>query len=125
MLRLITVFYLILHGAIHIIGFLLGYQLANFGELSYSTQIVGDLIEIGDTGARILAVAWLLLALALIFAGVALFFKPAWWPRYTVVITVISLLITIFGYPGAWMGIFANVIVLVFLFFNAKYAWLP
>ena len=82
-------------------------------------------LEIGDVGTRVLGIAWLLVAVAFVISGVAIFFSPPWWWSFTLAVTGVSLVLSILGWPDARFGVLANVVILVFLFIGPRLGWSP
>jgi hypothetical protein len=125
LINVLVAIYLIVHGIIHVIGFVTNFQIAEFEEITYSTTVLDGRLEIGDVGARVLGIVWLLVAVAFVVSGVAIFFSPSWWWSFTLAVTVVSLILTILGWPDARFGVLANVVILVFLFIGPRLGWSP
>ena len=118
LINVIAAIFLIVHGLIHLIGFVVFWQIAEFEDISYTTTVLGGRLDIGDVGMRVLGVVWLLITAAFVIAGVATFFSPSWWWSFTLAVTVASLIVTLLGWPDAKFGMLANIIILLFLFFG-------
>jgi hypothetical protein len=99
-------------------------QIAEFGDISYTTTVLGGRLDIGDVGMRVLGVVWLLITVAFVIAGVTIFFSPPWWWSFTLAVTVASLIVTLLGWPDAKFGVLANIIILLFLFFGPRLGWI-
>jgi hypothetical protein len=63
-------------------------------------------------------------AVAFVVSGVTIFSSPTWWWSYTLAVTLVSLALTILGWPDARFGVLANVIILVFLFVGPRLGWI-
>jgi hypothetical protein len=124
LINIIAAIYLIVHGVIHLIGFVVFWQIAEFEDVSYTTTVLAGRLDIGDVGMRILGVVWLLISVAFVVAGVAIFFSPPWWWSFTLAVTVASLIVTLLGWPDARYGVLANIIILLFLFFGPRLGWI-
>ena len=124
LINVIAAIYLIVHGLIHLIGFVVFWQLVEIEDISYTTTVLGGRLDIGDAGMRVLGVLWLLITIAFVIAGVAIFFSPPWWWSFTLAVTLASLVVTILGWPDAKFGVLANIIILLFLFFGPSLGWI-
>jgi len=60
LINVLAAIYLIVHGLIHLIGFVTNFQIAEIEEITYSTTVLAGRLEIGDVGTRVLGIAWLL-----------------------------------------------------------------
>ncbi len=124
LINIIAAIYLIVHGLIHLIGFVVFWQIAEIEDISYTTTVLAGRLDIGDVGIRILGVVWLLITVAFVIAGVAIFFSPPWWWSFTLAVTVASLVVTILGWPDAKIGVLANIIILLFLVIGPRLGWI-
>ena len=124
LINVIAAIYLIVHGVIHLIGFVVFWQIAEIEDISYKTTVLAGRLDIGDVGMRVLGVVWLLIAVAFVIAGVAIFFSPPWWWSFTLAVTIASLIVTLLGWPDARYGVLANIIILVFLFLGPRLGWI-
>ena len=109
---------LILHGVIHVIGFLVYWKITDLEEMPYQTTQLGGLIDVGDTGIRLIGICWLLAMLALVGAGIGTIAGQAWWPALTLWASVFSLLLTVLGWPDSKIGVVVNIIVIGYLLFG-------
>jgi hypothetical protein len=124
LINVIAAIYFVVHGLIHLIGFVAFWQIAEIEEFKYTTTVLAGRLDIGDVGIRVLGVVWLVVAVALVIAGVAIFFSPPWWWSFTLVATVASLIVSLLGWPDAKFGVLANIIILVFLFVGPRLGWI-
>ena len=85
MFRRAAAVFLVLHGLIHLMGFAVSWQLATMQELAYRTTIFDGAFDVGDAGARVLGIAWLLAA------------------------AVFSLVVCAAGLPDAFRGLYIDV----------------
>lgn len=114
MLKLISIGILV-HGFAHLVGFLVPWKLAKLDEAPYRTTLLGGKLDIGDSGIRLVGICWLLTAIAVGVAGVAMFFSFPWWYGYTLAVSAVSLLLCILGWPDSRFGVSINVVVLAYL----------
>jgi hypothetical protein len=105
LINVIAAIYLVVHGLIHLIGFVVKFQIA-------------------EMETRALGIVWLLLAVAFVISGAAIFASPAWWWSFTLAVTLVSLALCVLGWPDARFGVLANIIVLAFLFIGPRLGWI-
>jgi hypothetical protein len=101
---------LFLHGLVHIVGFIGPFQVIR--RVPYQISILGEQLDSGELGAKFVGVLWLLTAAAFTGAGAAVFADADWWPTYTAVVALCSLLLCILGWPGSKIGIPVNLTIL-------------
>jgi hypothetical protein len=125
MFRVVIGIFLILHGLVHLIGFVVPWQLVTTVEFPYSTMILADKVDVGATGIRLIGLLWLLAAIGYVIAGIGLFTSVPWWMGLTLWVTVFSLVLCITGWPGSQFGVYIDVILLGYLLFGGRFGWLP
>lgn len=101
-----------LHGLIHLIGFVVPWGIARVDGFPYRTTALGGAIALGDAGARVVGVAWLLVAVGFVVAAVALWRGEAWAAPLAAGLAVASILVCALGLPEAGFGILVNVAIL-------------
>jgi hypothetical protein len=112
--RVFAVF-LVLHGLVHVIGFTVPWQLGGLRGSEYSTRILNHSIEVGDTAVKILGLAWLAVAVAVVLVGVLVWRGHAWALRTTIALLLGSLVLCTIDLPASVMGLAIDVILLVLL----------
>jgi hypothetical protein len=105
MFRSAAAVFLILHGLVHLMGFAVSWQLATMQELAYRTTIFNGALDVGDAGARVLGIAWLLAAAALVGAGVLVWRGSPSAVVATAAAAVFSLVVCAAGLPDAFRGL--------------------
>jgi hypothetical protein len=123
-LKIILALYLILHGGIHILGFLANFDLLKWDEITYSTRVLMGRIDLGYVGIRLLGIVWLIVMVMYIVAGIAVFSMPDWWLNLTLLATGLSMVLCILGLPDTRIGILANLVLLGFLYLDNRNNWL-
>jgi hypothetical protein len=123
-LRVVPGTVLILHGLIHLLGFMVYLRLANIESLPYSTALLSGKLEVGEAGARVFGLLWLLAAMGFVVAGVAMFALLPWW-TFTLWVALLSLVVTVLALPGSWFGVVVNVVILAYLLVGGRMGWLP
>lgn len=99
-MRIFTAFIAIIHGLIHLMGFLKAYQLTELSK--YSINI-----------SRFQGIFWLLSGILFIASGLFTLLKFAWWPFVVITAIVISQILIIIDWPDAKFGTILNVLLLI------------
>jgi hypothetical protein len=110
MTRFILAFLILVHGAIHLLGFLKEWKLAEVKQLTGNT-----LIPLSDTAARSAGALWFVVFLAFLAAAWGLMMKNNWWWMVGFGAVVLSQLLIVVYWRDAWAGTFANLIILPFV----------
>ena len=116
---------LILHGLIHLLSFVAYWNLAEVEGLSYDTSLLSGSLEVGEAGAWVFGLLWFVAAVGLAFAGAAVFLLRSWWRPLTLGAALLSLALTVLGWPDAWFGTLVNLVILAYLFVGGRRGWLP
>lgn len=117
MLKKVAALIVLGHGLIHLMGFVLQWQLAELEGLTYTTAVLGGSMDIGVTGARVLGLLWLLAAIALVSAAIGLLLNAAWDRKLLLIAALFSLPITVLGWPDSQFGVLVNMFILAGLLF--------
>ncbi len=107
-------FPILIHGLIHLLGFLVYWQIVEGSEdLTYKTTVFFEMLDVGSVGIRIFGIIWLLTAIGYIIVVIGLIVQKYNGVRKSLAfITVISLFITVLDFTVAYTGAMFNVIVL-------------
>ncbi len=116
--RLLAAALLAAHGLIHLIGFLVPWQIAQVEGFAYRTTALGGSVELGTIGAQLVGLAWLAIAVGFVVAAVGVWRRSAWALGLTGALAIASLLVCVLGLPETVAGIVVNVAIL------AAAAWL-
>jgi Family of unknown function (DUF6544) len=108
--------FLIIHGLIHLMGFIAYWPLGKISELPYKTTLLGNRWEIGSNGMRIYSLFWLLAVLGFIVSCLGLVFNRSWWAPVLLATVLLSLVICIFDWKAAFRGAWIDVVLLMILF---------
>ncbi len=125
MLKILVSAFFTFHGLVHLIGFFVNWKIISVETMPYATSVLAHKIEVGATGIRIIGLLWVVAAGLWIVAGVGLMALAPWWLAMTVVALLFSTVMCILGWPDARYGLLINLIIVVFLFLNGRYDWLP
>ena len=105
--------FLALHGLVHVMGFAAAWQVATLPEISYRTTALNGALEIGDAGARLLGIGWLVAACAFLVVAWGAWRARPWGLRATVLGATVSLVVCVLGLPDAYRGVAIDVAILV------------
>lgn len=119
MIRLLAAALLAVHGLIHIIGFVVPWGIAQVEGFPYRTSALAGAVALGEPGARLVGVAWLVLAIGFVVAGVTTWRRVAWAAPLTAALAVGSIVVCTLGLPEAAFGIVVNVAILAALVWTA------
>jgi hypothetical protein len=100
------------HGLIHLIGFVVPWGIAQVDGFPYRTAALGGAIALGDAGARLLGVAWLLLAIGFVVAAVATWRGAAFAAPLLAGLAVASVVACTLALPEAAFGVAVNLAIL-------------
>lgn len=125
MLNIIISIFFILHGLIHLIGFVVPWRIITTDEMPYKTTLLAGRVDVGDVGIKIIGIFWILGAVGFVVAGIGLWTLAPWWFGVTLGATLYSLVLCILGWPDAQFGVYINLIILAYLFFGGRLGWLP
>jgi hypothetical protein len=112
MIQTVAAVLLALHGVIHLIGFVTPWRIATLQGFTYRTTALNGALEIGDSGARLIGLVWLALAIGFVAADYGVWRGESWALGLTGVLAGVSLVLCVLGLPEAFAGIAINVIVL-------------
>jgi hypothetical protein len=112
MLRRLAAALLAAHGVIHLIGFLALWRITEMEGFAYRTTVLGGSVELGGTGALVLGLAWLVIAIGFVVAAVGTWRRATWGLGLTAALAIASLAICVLYLPDAAAGIAVNVAIL-------------
>jgi hypothetical protein len=107
------------HGVAHLAGFAVAFKLLISDEVPYRTQVLGGTVEVGDTGIRVVGVAWLLMAIAFAIAATGVGTRASWALPCSQMIVAASTAMCVIGWPDSRWGLLANVLIVSLLFVAA------
>jgi hypothetical protein len=100
------------HGVIHLIGFVVPWELAVLDGFPYRTTVLGGAADLGVLGGRALGVLWLACAIGFLAAAVGVARRAPWALRLTVILAGLSLVVCVLGLPETVAGIVVTVAIL-------------
>jgi hypothetical protein len=120
MLRFFFAVFLMIHGLVHMIGFMRALQVWSYDSWPYRTSVLFGKVELGKPGTRILGFFWLLPLVGFLAAGIAMLFNASWWMIPTWIATGSSLILCLLEWPALWPGVLINLVILGFLTFSDR-----
>ena len=109
-----------IHGLIHVIGFAVPWRLAIIEGSPFGTTVAWGMADVGEGGARLLGVAWLVVGAAFVVAAEMVWRRSPTWTATVLVTSVASLGVCILGSPAAIAGVVVDLAVLGWLAFAAR-----
>jgi hypothetical protein len=110
--RLFAAAVLAVHGLVHLIGFLVPWRIAQIEGFAYRTTALGGNVELGTTGAQVVGLAWLAIAVGFVVAAIGVWRRSAWALGLTAALATASLVVCVLGLPETVAGIVVNVAIL-------------
>jgi hypothetical protein len=112
---------IVLHGVIHVIGFVSPWRIASLEGFAYRTTVLGGAQEVGDVGVRLIGLVWLGLTFGFLAAGYALWRRKPWAVGLTGVCAIVSLVVCVAGLPETAAGVAIDVLILATVSYVALY----
>lgn len=100
------------HGLIHLIGFVVPWRIADVEGFAYRTTVLGGSVDLGASGAQLVGLAWLAIAVGFVVATIGAWRQAAWAPAGAAVLAIASLVVCVLGLPETAAGIVVNVAIL-------------
>ena len=110
-MRVLASFLFVIHGFAHLVGFVVPWRIMDLTDSPYKTTVLGDKIDLGDKGIRILGLLWLFTAIAFFIMGTGVLLERDWWVNATIVVSGFSFLLCILGWPQTRIGLFLGVFI--------------
>ena len=100
------------HGLIHLIGFVVPWQLAEVDGFSYRTTALGGAADLGTLGVQVVGIVWLACALGFLIAAAGVARRAPWALPLTAALAAGSLVLCLLGLPETIAGIAVNAVTL-------------
>ncbi len=110
---IITIGIVVIHGLIHLMGFVAYWPLGEIAELPYKTTLLNGRFQLSQTGMRLFSVFWLLAAVGLVGSAVSLVAEKSWWLPLMFAAVLVSLVITALDWSNAFRGTLLSLVMLV------------
>ena len=111
----VVAFLVIVHGAIHLMGFVAYWPLAEMKELPYKTMLLGSRWDVGASGMRVYALLWLATAVFFIVAAIGLILQQEWWWPLMWTAVLLSLLVCVLDWQNAFRGAIISGVIFIAL----------
>jgi hypothetical protein len=108
---------LIGHGLIHLMGFVVPFRLATIEAMPFTTTAFFGKVDLGEGGARVIGMAWLLAAVLFVGAGIGLLGGQDWWARTALSTAGISAMLCVLGLPRAALGLAVDAVIAALIAF--------
>jgi hypothetical protein len=110
------------HGLSHLVGFLTGWNLMP-EKLPPITKLFWGQVSAGPITSKVLGVLWLLLTVGFCVAALACLLRAGFWPRFTQVVALMSLILCVVEAPDSQIGLVVNLAILGALSFALHAGW--
>lgn len=114
---------LVLHGAAHLVGFVVPWRLASLPDAPRGTTILAGAVDVGETGIRAVGIGWLVLAIAFVAVAAGLLQGAPWWYPAALVVLVASSAFCVVGLPAARIGLWVNAVLVALVIISARLDW--
>ncbi|APW98033.1 ABC transporter permease [Halobiforma lacisalsi AJ5] len=104
-----------IHGLIHLLGTGVYLELFELAELPYKTTLLGGVLDVGDSGIRVVGALNAVAAVGFVLSAAAMVTRWTHWRPLLFAVTVLSLVLTTLDWTVAFAGILANLAILAFL----------
>ena len=121
MIQTILAVFLILHGFVYLLWFVVPWNLMEVDGLPYSTKIFTGRVDVGAGGIRFVGLLWVLATIGFVVAGFGLLFSASWWWKAVLGATLFSLFLCILGLPDSKWGGLIDIIILLVLLAGKQY----
>lgn len=108
---------LVAHAAVHVLGFLWAFDLADFEEINAPSLFMTGAVP-GDPAMVAFGVLWLVSMLALIAAGIGVAINTTWALPLAGVAAAVSIVPTVVWWTDAWIGALLSGAILVLVVFS-------
>ena len=122
-MRYLLALLVMLHGAVHVIGFLVPWRFMA-AQTPYHTTILGGRVDVGPAGIRAFGVLWLLAIVPLLAAGAGLLLRQPWWPALLWWGALGSAVLCLAALPEARLGLVINLALLAWLVVAQQQGWI-
>ena len=112
MLRRLAAVFLALHGLVHWIGFAVPWGLMPADHFTNGTTVLWGGVNIGESGARFVALLWLPVLAAFLLAAYGVWRSASWSMPVTAMTAAASLVICLLASPDAIIGDLVDVAIL-------------
>ncbi|EWM10231.1 hypothetical protein [Kutzneria sp. 744] len=112
MVRWLIAVLLVLHGLVHLLGFVVPWKLATVTGFPHRTDVLSG-VDVGETGARLIGVLWLIAGLGFMAGGATLALGATWWWVVVLCAGVLSLALAALWWQQAYAGLVIDVVAVI------------
>jgi len=112
MIRRVAAVVLVLHGVIHLIGFVSPWRIASIEGFAYRSTVFNGALDVGDLSVRAIGSVWLGLMVGFLAAGFGVWRGKAWAFGLTGVLAIVSLVVCLAGLPETAAGVAIDLAIL-------------
>lgn len=116
--------FVLIHGLIHLMGFVAYWPLTQMTELPYKTALLSGRWDVGDSGMRAFSVLWLAAAVGFALAALGLALGQNWFETLILAVLLLSLVITVLDWEVAFRGAIIDGLILIALLLGPSIATL-
>jgi hypothetical protein len=117
--RYLVVALFVLHGLVHVMGFVSVWRLSGFDAVS-NTPTLPPHLAAGSPLVASLGILWLAVAVIFLAAATGLALSSAWWRTIAAIAAVLSLLLCLMWWNDAPFGAVVDIAILVGLIISAR-----
>jgi hypothetical protein len=114
-MRFIIGLVLIAHGLAHGVGFIIPWRIGPGKRAPYDTTILSGFVDLGDLGSRAMGILWLVAGVVFVAAGLGVMAAASWGGIVTLDAAMLSLILSIIGWPDSRVRGFINIAILAYL----------
>ena len=107
--------FVILHGLVHLMGFVAYWPITELKDLPYKTSLLNGKWDIGPKGMRLISLFWLIAGIAFVLSAGAMMTRHPRWFFLMTVTTLFSLILTLTDWAPAFRGAVINAVILIIL----------
>ena len=111
---------LALHGIVHWIGFAVPFGLMTTESITFTTKALWGGFDLGDGGAKVLAVAYLALIVPFVVAAYGILRRKTWAIPLTAVTAWLSAVVCALGSPNAVVGLVLDLVIVALVLLAAR-----
>ncbi len=93
------------HGVAHLVGYV----------MPRKVTLLAGRVDVGEVGIRVVAVIWLLMAVAMMAMAIGVAFQARWANAAVLPVVIVSLVLCLLELPAARIGLALNVVLVVWL----------
>ena len=101
-----------IHGLIHLLGFVAYWPLAEIAELPYKTTLLNGRFPVSEMGMRLFSVLWVAVTIGLVCAAIGALTGQSWWFPLMWGAVLLSLLVCVLDWDNAFRGAVVDLVIM-------------